>query len=79
MSDLTQCNYCSLKGIRRRAKKDGNKVHTKRNSVWCNGGVNIYVAPSDELTPKGGIVEDSEFHKAYWVSWFMELSDGCVC
>ncbi len=80
MSSLTQCNYCSLKGIRRRAKSDGNRVVTCGNVKWTSdGGLNVYVMPPEVAPPPGSIKEDSDFHDAYFVAWFMAMTDGCVC
>jgi len=76
------CNYCTLKWIKRRLKK-GERI-VKRNSPFM-GGIDIFVlkkgeempssyrGPCDEL-PNGDKWYDSH-HKA----WFMELSDHCVC
>ncbi len=79
MSELTICNCCSLKGIRRRAKEAGKRVYVMRNVRWTSGGVNVYVLPSDVYVPIQGIVEDSEFHKKYFTAWFMEVSQSCAC
>lgn len=65
MSELTPCNYCTLKHIEQRAKRNGNQVILK-NSL---DGVNVYVIPKgQELSP------DTEI-----TAWFMELSDHCCC
>jgi hypothetical protein len=47
MSELTQCNHCSLIGIRRRAKQSGKKVTLLTDARWGMGGVNVYVHPKD--------------------------------
>jgi hypothetical protein len=45
MSELTSCNYCTLKRIKARAEKDGNQVIVK--------GQNVYVIPKGrKLTPE---------------------------
>ncbi len=41
MSELTSCNYCTLRDIRARAKRDGKKVRVKHNAL--HGGVDILV------------------------------------
>ncbi len=76
MSSFTSCNYCSLKGIKRRAKTDGMNVRATP-SRW-HTGVNVYVVPKDIAVPKP-IVEDSEFHEKYFTAWFMEVTDTCAC
>lgn len=78
MSHLTQCNYCSLRQIRSRAKENGNTVCMTRNVAWTSGGINVYVVPPNVHAPKV-IVEDSDFHKKYFVSWFMALTSCCAC
>jgi len=70
MSDLTQCNYCTLQNIRRRAL-DNEKVTT----LWGRGGINVHVYPKD-INIKS--ISDSERSK-YKRVWFKELSDHCVC
>lgn len=79
MSELTQCNYCTLRGIRRRYKGTGSRVLVRYNARWGAGGANIYVVPKDVRVPKGGIIEDSKFHDKYSAAWFMEISNSCAC
>lgn len=38
MSDLTPCNYCTLKRMQERAKRDGKKLTTK----WEDGWIRVY-------------------------------------
>ena len=40
MSELTPCNYCSLKRIRERAKRDKLKVSLRQG--WRNG-IDVYI------------------------------------
>jgi hypothetical protein len=75
---VTLCNYCSLKFIKNRAKRDGLKVTILRDATWGMGGVNVYVHPEnvDIKALAGG--EDGERSK-YREAWFMELSKDCAC
>jgi sugar phosphate isomerase/epimerase len=65
MSELTPCNYCSLKTIKRRAEKHGLKV-------TVIGGT-VYAHPPDVTEPA-----KAEGDK-YWTAWMMEITDYCVC
>ncbi len=79
MSELTTCNFCTLRGIRYRNKGTGNRVLVRYNTRWGMGGVNVYVIPRGVHVPKGGIVEDSEFHEKYSIAWLMEVTKSCAC
>ena len=77
MSVLTPCNYCSLQIIKKAANRLNQKVTVVSNANWGMGGVNVYVHPP-EVNVKN-IKEDSEEHKKYCRSWYMSLTDHCVC
>lgn len=72
MSELTKCNYCSIKEIRERAKRKGWKVTT--NKGW-NNGVNVYVHPKGI---KFSELSDDEKYN-HRVCWFQRLPDHCCC
>jgi len=72
MSDLTSCNYCSLKSLRCSLKGSGAHIRLVRE----NGGVAVYVIPKGEKL--GAKRVDGEPSKQ-WRRWFMELSDRCAC
>ena len=82
MSELTKCNFCTLKDIKRRAKENGMRVTVLADAAWMPDGmpkgVNVYVHPKDikivEL--EGG--EDGE-RKNYRKSWMMGISKECCC
>jgi hypothetical protein len=76
MSDLTQCNFCSLREIRRLANREG-KVVSIRPSKGEMGGVNVYVHPK-EVHIRAGI-EGSMLHHTYFKAWFMSIGDHCTC
>jgi hypothetical protein len=78
MSELTQCNYCSLKVIRHDAKLEKMKVTILSDANWGMGGVNVYIHPRNiniKELPGG---EDGE-RKKYRVAWFMSLGNHCEC
>ena len=77
MSELTTCNFCSLKDMKRNMPP-GHRLVKRHNATWGMGGINIYVVPLDVEVPQV-VVDGDEFHKAYWNRWFMELSTRCVC
>ena len=79
MSELTSCNYCNLKRIRADHRGTGARIYVRYNAKWGLGGCNVYVIPKGIKAPKGGIKDDTPFHNEYSVSWFMELTNRCVC
>lgn len=67
------CNYCVLKEIRSKAKKENSSI-TIRPAIDMPGenSVNIFVYPEDiELTDK-----NKEY---YFDSWLMTLPAKCYC
>lgn len=77
MSTLTMCNYCTLKKIREEAKAKKWRVNSLpyTGKVGIQGGTNIYVYPGDINLEK----LNKDERKEYFVAWFMEISDHCVC
>ena len=71
MSELTQCNFCSLRTIERKAKAAKKQVSTIYNKE--HGGMDVFVHPK-----KVKISQENK-PKEYFVAWFMELSTHCVC
>jgi hypothetical protein len=82
MSELTQCNYCSLREVRARARKEKKKVtllpgRPLEAKYRPNGmrGIDVFVHPAKidlmKLRP--------DQREKYWDRWFWELSDRCVC
>lgn len=77
MSELTQCNFCRLQGIRERAKSSGEKVTVLNDARWGLGGVNVYVHPKSVNIRKLG--EEGSDRKVFWKGWMMELGKKCEC
>jgi hypothetical protein len=78
MSELTQCNYCSLEAIKARAKRDKQAVTLMTGRPVFAGvpaGIDVFVHPRGINIRAVPNVP----RQKYWVSWFMELSDHCVC
>jgi len=78
MSELTTCNYCNLKNIKREAKAVGKKVTILDDAEWGLCGRNIYVHPPEIniRLMKGG--EDGPRSK-YRIAWMKEISKICCC
>jgi len=84
MSELTQCNYCSLQRIRARAKREGKVVTLIPGGI----GVDVFVHPEYVgLTGKVRIPANhrdsggdlySRYEK-YFVASMMEIPDRCCC
>jgi hypothetical protein len=68
MSELTECNYCTLRRIKANAKKNGDVV-TVRPGKFMSGfrGVDIFVHKPDIKNPQQP------------AAWFVELPDHCRC
>lgn len=71
MSELTPCNHCTLKRIRRRAEKEGKKVTLVGNRGWTTA----YVHPKD-IDIKTLSAKQRE---PYFAASFMALTDYCCC
>ena len=78
MSELTQCNYCSLVAIKARAKHEKKEVTLMAARAFKTGipnGIDVYVHPRGLVVRTMPVGARQKYH----VSWFMELSDRCVC
>jgi hypothetical protein len=81
MSELTRCNYCSLREIKAQARKEKKKVTLLPGRTFGQHqgggirGIDVYVHPAKidvkKLRP--------DQREKYWDRWFWELSDRCVC
>lgn len=83
MSELTQCNFCTLERIREDAAKTNSQV-VLRDGTGKLKGVNVYLIPAGVEVPKmiqDGLVdlEGDAFHQQYFIAWFMKLTDYCAC
>ena len=74
MSEMTPCNYCSMQGIKHRAKKLNQDV-LEVESHGILGGTDVYIVP------KGMSLEEvlKEDQSPYFQAWFWELPDHCCC
>lgn len=71
MSELTPCNYCSLRSIEARATRAGEYVTMRIEDGWTV----VYVHPPGVvLAPIGQETPD-----ARKVASFLALSETCVC
>lgn len=74
MSELTQCNFCGLEGIKRRAK-DTARVVTILPAYHELKGLDVYVHPKDiniHLLRK-------PTRQKYWRCWFWAIGSKCEC
>lgn len=78
MSELTQCNYCSLQRYKREAKERKMRVSVLPSRFRIEGmtGLDVYVHPKTvsgtELAKQGS---DSPYHR----SWMGDITERCVC
>ena len=84
MSSLTQCNYCGLRDLRARAKKEGKRV-VRRASNGGLGGTDFFLVPKGIEVPKvivgasWQLPNGGEFHQQYFAVWMKEISNECCC
>jgi len=86
MSELTQCNYCSLQAIKAEAKRNKQKVTIMKGGKFAMGGrlcpdrmrgLDVFVHPL--WIDLHDLPWTYAKRKRYWVCWFWELTDHCVC
>jgi hypothetical protein len=79
MSELTQCNHCSLRILKAEAKREKKKVTIMLGRTFGHGnhmrGLDVYVHPRS-VNVRQLSARDRE---KYWNRWFWEISDHCVC
>jgi ethanolamine utilization protein EutQ (cupin superfamily) len=66
---MSVCNFCTLRGIRSRAKAEGATVHVE------NG--NVFVVPKGEKLDTS--VDKKGNHGPQFVAWLMEVTGTCCC
>lgn len=70
------CNYCSLQRYKNEAKEKNMKVHLIPSD---HDGIDVYVTPKGEKPDTRKDPKTGNPISPYFRSWFMELSDRCVC
>ena len=66
---MGQCNRCTLRNIKKVAKKDGKTVLVNPDSTYALGGMNVYVKQKHEALN----------HDQHFVAWMMEIGKMCEC
>jgi hypothetical protein len=69
MSELTPCNHCTLKWIKQTHQQENVYLSTARD-----GSTDVLVTPIHVSYREATANRDR-----YFVAWFMELTDHCVC
>ena len=73
MSELTQCNYCSLRLIRNDAKREGRVVTLKPGGI----GTKVFVHRQGEaLAPW---IDGEPFGRSNQATEMTEIPDSCCC
>lgn len=75
MSELTRCNFCSLRVMKILAKESGLKVTVLKDASWGLGGSNVYVHPAGVDVRK--LVEGERVK--YRGAWMQEIGKSCEC
>ena len=67
---MSLCNYCILKEMKMRAKKNKTRIVTCRSTkIEDLGGIEVH-----ELKKKGEKPKEKSFRV-----WFMTVTDHCMC
>ena len=83
MSELTSCNFCTLEGVKRRAKRDGMRVLTMPGQSYQGeegslpAGIEVYVVPKG--VTKAHLAARRDLRERFGGRWFMALSGSCCC
>lgn len=77
VSEMTSCNYCALKSVRVRARKEKKKVTVLTNSSRSEDGVNVYVHPKS--VNMKDVAEGTKKHERYLRVWMRGLLKYCTC
>lgn len=75
---MGSCNYCRLKRLKEKAKKNGMKVTLKTG--W-RGGRDVFVHPKEVNPPKGfkHTPDSKEGFDQYFIAWMLEIGKHCEC
>ena len=79
---MSECNYCLFERIKRQAKRGRKRVIMRQGAWKQNGlptGIDVYVVPIGPRIRSDRIEKIRSVRERYWVSWFMALTDHCVC
>jgi hypothetical protein len=81
MSEQTQCNFCSLEDIKRRARQDKQRVVVLPSvrSDAIMGGTDIFRFPASLMTKRQFMGLTYEEQQHWWISWQWETTNHCVC
>ena len=79
MSELTECNYCTLQGIKRWAKANGRRVVTMPSFQRASTprGIDVFMIPPG--VSKHDLRTREDLREKYGGTWFMALTDHCCC
>jgi len=73
MSELTTCNYCNLRDIMTRARRNKERVVQMSSSFM--GGTDVYVVPRSTDLKAFKKKPDGKFK----VAWLMQVTRYCCC
>jgi len=68
MSDMTQCNFCTFRAMKRRGCHSASRA--EREALWEKN------EKFDSALGAGVVIVDKDGNFA---AWFMELPDRCCC
>lgn len=76
MSELTRCNFCSMKIYQAREGAKGKKIYIEKSKFM--GGSEVYSIPKAMANNTFSTMTE-ETKKIYWICWFMEIGSSCCC
>lgn len=75
MSELTPCNFCTLKRIKARARKSGKKVTVIPDPSYPTPGYDVFIHPKSTRIKE----LSKEDREDYFSCWMMEIPEKCCC
>lgn len=77
---MTQCNYCRLEDIRRRAKISGEQVTTVSDPLAdFDKGVAVFVHPKNVTGTGARLALNPDGERKYFAAWFAGVPSSCRC
>jgi hypothetical protein len=69
MSELTPCNFCTLRRLRNRADRRGTQIVTRAATGF--GGTDVFEIPKDH--------QGEPDRAKHFVAWMWGIPESCCC
>ena len=80
---MSQCNYCTIRAYKRRAKERGNKIVLRSSNFM--GGISVFEitkqekVPTKYIEPCTKLPNGDEWYEKHSKGWMMEIGKSCEC